>query len=111
MKKECKMNFLQALQVGIGASQSVMQLVQHVEGPGNGPIKRDIVMKMAYTSTKMAFEMANGEIIPDVEKNALVMNLGILVDVVVDFYNQVGVFRKTRGITVEAKNAEKYTAS
>jgi len=94
------MNFLQALQVGIGMSNGVLQLVHQVEGPGNGAKKREVVAKLAFASTKTAFEMVNGNLLTQMEKDCLDRGINEVINGVVEFYNQIGVFQKTREITV-----------
>jgi len=105
------MNFLQALQLGIGMSNSVLQLVHQVEGPGNGDAKKRVVMNLAMMSGKMAFETANNFPLSLEAQGNMLKQLDKSVDNVVEFYNQIGVFQKTREITVEARSVEKSIVS
>ena len=95
------MNFLQALQLGIGVTQSVLQLVHQVEGPGNGDAKKRAVMNLAMMSGKMAFETANNFPLSLEAQENMLKQLDKSVDSVVEFYNQIGVFQRTRGIIAE----------
>lgn len=99
------MNFLSALQLGIGAAQSIFELTRHVETPGNGAAKKEAVKTLAFLATKTAFEIAQKETLDGDSQQILAKTIDSTVDGVVQFYNAIGIFQKTPHTTISATPA------
>lgn len=86
------MNILASIQLGLVATQAAMNLVQLVEGPGNGPQKKEIVKGLALVAINTAFQLAYGKSMTEDLAKQIYGAVDGTVDGVVELFNSTGTF-------------------
>ena len=79
----------------LGAVPAIAQLVQQVERPGYGKLKRETVVDLALESMALEYEIPF-----DLDK--FQMWLGIVVDDLVRMFNETGQFQHTTKVEVQS---------
>jgi len=73
----------------------VMQVIQQVELPGNGPEKRAMVIALVLEALNSSLTLAGKQPLTEQQIQSLSFFIGLVADRFVGFFNKTGIFKKT----------------